>query len=216
MAARIPGNVRRPIVPIIATVGSRSIETYALLDTGANCDAIVPFLVRELDMQVRTGPRNLIVFGGEKTTLKMCDLADFEVSSFESKVSVSVRGALVSEILTTANDRAPSNEDIEGLVNMEGVVSFRELESELIGVILSAKHVKTWTGGEVISGGPNQMLALKTDFGWTLMGVNAAEESDEDIFNSYIIENEHEVELQHDINRMFRHDFLYRPGFDLI
>jgi hypothetical protein len=118
MAAQTPGNVRRPIVPIIATVGSRSIETYALLDTGANCDAIMPFLVRELDIQIRTEPRNLIVFGGERTALKMCDLADFEVSSFESEVSVSVRGALVSEILTTSNDRAPSNEDIEGLVSL--------------------------------------------------------------------------------------------------
>jgi predicted aspartyl protease len=49
MAARTPGNVRRPIVPIIVTVEDRSIETYALLDTGANCDAIVPFLVRELN-----------------------------------------------------------------------------------------------------------------------------------------------------------------------
>jgi hypothetical protein len=148
MAARTPGNVHRPIVPIIATVGNRSIETCELLDTGANCVAIVPFLVRELDIQIRTDPRNLVVFGGEKTTLRMCDLADFTVSSFVSEVLVSVRGALVSETLTTSNDRAPSNEDIEGLVSMEGIVSFRELESELIGVILSVKHGKTWTGGE--------------------------------------------------------------------
>jgi hypothetical protein len=70
------------------------------------------------------------VFGGEKTALRMCDLADFNVSSFESEVSVSVKGALVSEILTTLNDRAPSNEEIEGLVSMEGIVSFCELESE--------------------------------------------------------------------------------------
>jgi urocanate hydratase len=88
MAARTPGNACRPIVPIIATIGNRSMETYALLDTGANCDAIVPFLVRELDIQIRTEPRNLVVFGGEKTALRMCDLADFNVSSFESEVSV--------------------------------------------------------------------------------------------------------------------------------
>jgi hypothetical protein len=125
MAAQTPGNVRRPIVQIIATVGSRSIETYALLDTGANCDAIVPFLVRKLDIQIRTEPRNLVVFGGEKTALRMCDLADLNVLSFESEVSVSVKGALVSEILTTSNDIAPSNEDIEGLVSLYLFVSWR-------------------------------------------------------------------------------------------
>jgi hypothetical protein len=70
------------------------------------------------------------------------------VSSFDSDVLVSVKGALVSEILTTLNDIAPSNEDIEGLLSMESIVSFRELNSELIGVILSAKHVETWTGGK--------------------------------------------------------------------
>jgi predicted SpoU family rRNA methylase len=84
MAARTPGNVRRPIVLIIATVGNRLIETYALLDTGSNCDAIMPFLVRELDIQIRTEPRNMVVFGREKTTLRMCDLADFNVLSFDS------------------------------------------------------------------------------------------------------------------------------------
>jgi hypothetical protein len=90
---------------------------------------------------------------------------------------------------------------------MEGIVSFRERKSELIGVILSAKHGKTWTGGEVICEKPNQMLALRTDFGWTLMGPHATGEPNEEIFNSYIIENEHETNLQDDINRMFRHDF---------
>jgi hypothetical protein len=45
-----------------------------------------------------------------------------------------------------------------------------------------------------------------------LDGPNATGESDEEIFNSYIIENEHETNLQDDINRMFRQDFLYRPG----
>jgi hypothetical protein len=116
----------------------------------------VPFLVRELDIQIRTELRNLIVFGGEKTALRMCDLADFDVTSFDSDVLVSVKGALVSEILTTSNDRAPKNEDIEGLGSMEGIVSFRELDSELIGVILSAKHEETWTGGKLYMGNPTK------------------------------------------------------------
>jgi hypothetical protein len=141
----------------------------------------------------------------------MCGLADFNVT-FDSDVSVSVKGALVSEILTTSNDRAPNNEDIEGLESMEGIVSFHELDDELIGVILSAKHAKTWTGGEVIHGKPNQTLALKTDFGWTLIGPTTTGESDEEIFNCCIIENDHETKLQDDMHRMLRHDFLYRPG----
>jgi hypothetical protein len=95
---------------------------------------------------------------------------------------------------------------------MDGIVSFHELDDELIGVILSAKHVKTWTGGEVVHGKPNQTLALKTDFGWTLIGPIASGESDEEIFNCCVVENEHEASLQDDMNWMFWHDFMHRPG----
>jgi hypothetical protein len=104
MAAHVPGSLLLPIVPIIATVKERTVATYALLDTGANCDAIAPFLVRKLDIQIRTKPRNLVVFG-KKTALRACGLADLNVTSFDSDVYVSVKGALVSEILTTSNDR---------------------------------------------------------------------------------------------------------------
>jgi hypothetical protein len=204
MAAHTSGSVLQPIVPIIATVEGRTIATYALLDTGANCDAIIPFLVKELGIKVKTEPRNLVVFGSKKVTLKACDLADFEITSFDSDLTISVKKALVSEILTTSNDRPPCNEDVEGLENMEGIVSFHELDSDLIGVILSAKHVEAWTGGEVIKGKPNQVLALKTDFGWTLMGPTTSGESDEEIFNNYVVEGEHEADFQDDINRMFR------------
>jgi hypothetical protein len=211
MAAHVPGSVLRPIVPILATVGERTVTTYALLDTGANCDAIVPSLVKELGIEIRTEPRNIVVFG-EKSKLAACGLADFIVTSFDSDTCISVRGALVSEILTTSNDRPPQNEDIEGLENMEGVVSFRELDDDLIGVILSAKHAKTWTGGEVVYGEPNQTMALKTAFGWTLLGPTSSEETDENVFNCCVVENELSTSLRDDINRMFRHDFLPRPG----
>jgi hypothetical protein len=70
MAAHVPGSVLRPIVSILATVGGRTVATYALLDTGANCDAIVPFLVKELGIQIRTEPRNLVVFGLKKNYAK--------------------------------------------------------------------------------------------------------------------------------------------------
>ena len=159
MAAHIPGSVLRPIVPILVSAEGRTMETYALLDTGANCDAIVPFIVKKLDIRVKTEPRNLVSFGSRKVTLTPCDLVDFEVMSLDSKVGVSVRNALVNEILTTSRDRPPSNEDVEGLENMEGVVTFHELESDLIGVILSVKHAKTWSGGEVIEGKPNEVMA---------------------------------------------------------
>jgi hypothetical protein len=62
MAAHVPGSVLRPIVPILAMVGGRTVATYALLDTGANCDAIVPFLVRKLGIKIRTEPRNIVFF----------------------------------------------------------------------------------------------------------------------------------------------------------
>jgi hypothetical protein len=188
LAAKVANGVLCPVTPVILTVGNEKLATYTKFDTGSNCDAIVPTLVRKLNIEPKIEPKTVVTFGG-KSTLER-SLVSFEVTSFVSDACISAKNALVSEILTTSNNRPRSNEDVEGLESMEGIVSFQELDDELIGVILSAKHTKHWVGGEILQGGLNQPMAMRTDFGWTLLGSNPTKEVDEKAFNCCVVEDE--------------------------
>jgi hypothetical protein len=122
-------------------VGDRPVSTYAMIDTGANCTGIVPELVRRLDMEVELKMKTVTVLD-RKTTAER-ELVSFEIVSLDEDVYIKVKDALVSEILTTANDKPPTNGEVEGLDYMEGIVSFQELDDEFIGVILPVQYART-------------------------------------------------------------------------
>ena len=103
--------------------------------------------------------------------------------------------------LLTGTD-PPTLEDIEDLDYMEGVVSFPELESDQIGVVLSARHAWTWTGGEVLQGRPDQPITVDTLFGWTLLGPGLDDVEDDVAVNFCAVENE-SLPLQDEIHQLF-------------
>jgi hypothetical protein len=139
-AAGDAGCARRPIVPIRVRVGERAVTTYAMIDSGANCRGIVPEIVRRLDMEVILKMKTVTVLDQKTTTER--ELVSFEIMSLDEEVCIKVDEALVSEILTTGNDKPPTNEEVEGLEYMEGTVSFQELDDELIGVILAVQYAR--------------------------------------------------------------------------
>ena len=55
--------------------------------------------------------------------------------SFEAEL----KNVLVADILTTEDDRPPCMEDIENYPNLEGIVTFNELNEDKIEMILSAE-----------------------------------------------------------------------------
>ena len=76
--------------------------------------------------------------------------------------------------MASEGDFPPKNSDIEGVdylsdVHFEGFGEEEEVESG-IGVIIGAEHAWTWTTGERRSGEQKSVLALKTKFGWGLIG----------------------------------------------
>jgi hypothetical protein len=136
----------------------------------------------------------------------------FEIVSLDEEVCIKVEDASVSKILTTANDKPPTNGEVEGLDYMEGIVSFQELDDELIGIILPVQYARTWLGGEIVQGDPDQTMALRTKFGWTLLGPVVSEEDGDNLMNCCVVEEGGLEDLRDDINHMFRWDFLPRPG----
>jgi hypothetical protein len=55
-------------------------------------------------------------------------------------------------------------------------------------------------------------MALKTKFGWTLLGPAVSEEDGEDLLNCCVVEDGGLEDLRDDINCMFRCDFLPIAG----
>jgi hypothetical protein len=72
LAAKVADGVLRPVAPVILMVGNETVATYAMFDTGSNCDAIVPLLVRKLNMKPEMKPKTVITFGRVVSTAKTC------------------------------------------------------------------------------------------------------------------------------------------------
>ena len=209
MAAHVAGGVHRPIVPVRLVAGGRTLVTYAMLDTAANRSAVLPSLLQELGVSTRKVVTKLTAFDNQTTCERQ--LATVHLEPLDGTFSLELKDALVSDILTTDKDRPPTLEDVENLDFMDGVVSFQELDDERIGVVLSARHAWTWTGGEVLKGTAEQPVAINTSFGWTVIGPCVDDETEGAAVNCCAVENE-ELPLREEINRMFRYDFVMREG----
>ena len=178
-----------------------------MLDTAANRSAILPSIVRELGIKSKKVVTKLTAFDSQTTCERQ--LVTVNLQSLDGTVHIELRDALVSDILTTDKDRPPTLEDVEDLDFMDGVVSFTELENERIGVVLSARHAWTWTGGEVLNGTAEQPRAVNTRFGWTIIGPCIEEEVEDAALNCCNVE---EAPLSEEISRLFRYDFTMREG----
>ena len=117
-----------------------------MLDSGASSVAIVPSLVRKLNITPKKEMRTVITV--DQRNLREASLVSFDVSSFETDICFHIEDAMICNILTTSNDKPPSNRDVENVEQMEGIVSFHELDNDLIGVLLSVKEAWTWVGGK--------------------------------------------------------------------
>jgi hypothetical protein len=209
-AAGDAGCTCRPIFPIMVRVSDRAVATYATIDSGANCTGIVPELVRRLDMEVELKMKTVSVLDWKTTAER--ESVSFEITALDGNVCIKVKDALVSDILPTANNKPPTNEEVEGLDYMERIVSIQELYDKLVGILLPVQACRAWLGGETIQGSPNQMMALKTKFGWNLLGPSPSDEDEEEAFKCCVVEDGSLMDLRDDNNHMFRYDFLPRPG----
>ena len=82
MATHVSGSTFRPMLPVALEVEGKRVLTWALIDCGASCDAIVPRLVRGLGIEVRRAWMKITAFGGERK-VEACPLADFDVYSLD-------------------------------------------------------------------------------------------------------------------------------------
>ena len=199
--------VYRLIVPVLVVYNGISLATYALLDSGATGSAISSQLVQRLKMNARSEEMTVSTFNYKQTALRQ--LVDFAIEPIDESFSIDMKNTLVGEILTTEADRPPSQEDIENNPLFEGTVYFHDLDDAHIGVVISARHAWTWETGERLSSGPNSPIAVKTAFGWSLIGPCSENDSGEVALN-FCTASGNADSIDDKLDQLLRYDFIAR------
>ena len=152
---------------MIIQSGNQEQATYAMLDCAATSSAVLSDILDSINGIILERSCKLSTF--DKCENSMRNFADFKIQPLDRSFTLDVGNALVGDILTTERDKAPRNLDIKDLSYMKDV-SFDELDDPTIGVILDACFAWTWTGLGQRFGSREQPIALRTKFGWTLVG----------------------------------------------
>ena len=132
------------------------------------------------------------------------DFTEFAVSSLKGDVVLPISDALVSDFLTTEEEKPPTNKDIEGIEYLKEV-KFDELENKEIGLLISMKHAWTWLSGESRESTRDKPIAKKTKFGWALAG-GEGENSEKmnSCFKATVLRDD---ELRENIEKLFKNEF---------
>ena len=221
----------RPIVPILINAGGTTVPVYALIDSGANKSAILSSLVYKIGAEIHEKSCKVSTFGQVKETT--CEFTSFFVQPLDKKFSKPVKNAVVGDVLTGENEKPLTNSDIANHAYLKDV-NLQELKDKTIGVILDASFVRNLAGSEIREDTEEDPMAVRTSFGWTVMGppfkektfnrsnyedlaLNAQEITLlEEIMGPSKVEekfdisacNVQEMTLLQEINTMFRHDFI--------
>ena len=128
-------------MPVRVKWGDRSTTTYALLDSGATCEAILDEVAYEIDAEIESRPCNLSTFNS-KIYNPDTEFAKFTVEPLDGSFSIDVNKALVGNILSAENERPLGQSDVKGLDYLSDI-TIEELPNKTIGVILGSRYAYT-------------------------------------------------------------------------
>ena len=171
-----------------------------MLDSGSDRDVISEKIVNALNMTIVT--KHLAVRTVDHSVKQDRKLVNLRLESLDRKYVVRVNEALVGKLLTSSSDIPPAKCDTSVYNYLQGV-DFIDVEAE-VEFIISASHSHTWLAVPYRRGTPRQPLALKTSFGWTLIGNAGGPQSNEISCNAISTDN---LELREAIQDVFYQDF---------
>lgn len=181
--------------------------TYAMLDTGANVAGISRDLCGAINAPTKTIVVKLGTF--DKTTTSLREVASFTVSNLNRTFFLHVNNALIGNMLSTEREQPPTAKEMAKIPHFAGLV-FNELEDKTIGLLLDARYAHTFLTGDVRSGSADDLIAISTSFGWSVIGRGNAY----NVVNNDIDSMDVDVDRISDwIRRMFRSDFIDQSGF---
>ena len=177
-----------------------------MLDTGSDRDVVSDKLVQELGLRQRIKPVTIQTV--EATITEYRHFADYRLQSLDGSYGADVTEALVGQIVASKNDIPPAERDLSALHHLNDIV-FDSIDAE-ISMIIGVNHIEAWAEQEIRRGSPCQPIAMKTRFGWTLVGgwarnstMNIAYHQRRTTINDAI--------LHRDVEKSFLHDDVKMP-----
>ena len=171
-----------------------------MLDTGSNCDVISEDIVNA--RKIITTTRNLAVHTVDHSIKQDRKLVNLRLKSLDGQYAVIVNEALVGKLLTSSSDIPPAKRDTSVYNYLRGI-DFIDIDAE-VQFIVSATHSHTWLAVPYRRGTSRQPLALKTSFGWTLIGNAGGPRSNEISCNAISTDD---LELRDAFQDIFYQDF---------
>ena len=146
---------------------------YALLDTGSDCDLIDKNVIEALDMD--TSEHIIEMHTVENITTKRRQIASFPIESVKENFSSEMNNVIVGEIHPAPGELAPGLRTWN-YPHFKNVI-FDRFDAKL-AMIIGASHVHLWIPGRDIKiGRKNEPIAVKTLFGWTVLGGEGGEKT---------------------------------------
>ena len=184
--------------------------TYALIDTGATTCAINRTIAKKLGLKIRNVHCPLETFGS--ITYGQQDITSFIVTDINATFQLEIINAIVGDIMTTESEIRCPITIAKGYKHMKDI-NLVELDDPTVGLLLSTKFSYRYFG-ETRKGKEDEPMAVKTDFGWAVIGPTPDPDMEiEDIRINALCESE-EMSIKKMINYIYRYDFIARPEED--
>ena len=102
----------RPIVALkIRNLASgKSVDVYALMDTGSDRDVIDEGVASELGLHRKSKMMNVCVLGGKDLGTR--ELVEIQITSIDGKYQAHIENALIGNLLTCNSDIPPAKMDL--------------------------------------------------------------------------------------------------------
>ena len=108
--------------------------------------------------------------------------------------------------MASKSDFPPAKRDHSALHHLNDIV-FDSIDAE-ISMIISVNHIEAWAEAEIRRGSPCQPIAMKTRFGWTLVGGWARNSL---MYIAYLSTTINDAILHRDVEKSFLHDHMKMP-----
>ena len=159
------------------------------------------------------GPSKVTTVGSQSYDPEAA-FASFYIEALDGSLAIKVEKALMGELITSKDELPPTNDDIKGYDYMKDVI-FDTCEDKTIGLIISAKHAWTWLQSDLRFGNTDQPIAMRSLWGWSLIGPTAKRQSeDQQPPNSFALLNIERTSIRDEVNSLKAQDFEEKLDLD--
>ena len=155
------------IVPVCIDYHGKSVETYALLDSGSDVTLCDERLLKELN--VTGSPRSYSICTLNQTRIEQGCQFSLTVNSIDKSQSVSLESVLSINHLPVSLANLPSESAINRWPHLSGI-SFPKINAREVTLLIGSDVPEVFWSLEERRGKPKEPYAIRSLLGWTLQG----------------------------------------------